>query len=262
MKAAASIYYSGSNYQRIIKIAASRRDVALRNHGRFDSVSLAGVAVFGALSVVFAYFSQLLGLNFPIVPYLQFDFGEVAIILALFIFGPIPALFSSFVEFVTLMAVGQNVPIGPTLKLFAMVSTVFGVWLGVGIASRLKRVGLGGLFGWGTALGAFVRALVMTIPNYYLLVFFYTVPGIVGYVSGAFKLVGVNLTAANALTLILAFTGLFNVLQLSVVMLISFLVLKLPQVGSLRTGGKPPWFVALSKQNARVSPAVTQTSSA
>ncbi|HUI85823.1 MAG TPA: hypothetical protein VLY21_01540 [Nitrososphaerales archaeon] len=217
-----------------------------RDFGRFDSVSLAGVAVFGALSAILAYFSQVLGLNFPIVPYLQFDFGEVAILMALFLYGPVPALVSCFVESLTLLAFGQNVPIGPVLKLFATVSTVMGVWGGVSFGSKVRRLTMKGMMGWGTAFGAAVRAAVMTIPNYFLLVFFYTVPALLGFLTGSFRLVGLTLTDGNALVLILAFTAVFNVLQLLLVMLISYGVLELPQVSALKTGGRAPWFVAIT----------------
>ena len=42
---------------------------------KLSTLSLAGVAVFGALSAILTILSQFLGLNFPLVPYLQFDFG-------------------------------------------------------------------------------------------------------------------------------------------------------------------------------------------
>ena len=71
--------------------------------GRFDSVSLGGMAVFGAMAVVLTTVSQAFGLNFPLIPYLQFDFGEIAILLAFFIFGPVPGVVATFIEFLTLM---------------------------------------------------------------------------------------------------------------------------------------------------------------
>ena len=251
MRAWAPIYYFCGIYQRIINVPDSSGGMrANRDFGRFDSVSLAGVAVFGALSAILAYFSQLLGLNFPIVPYLQFDFGEVAIIMALFLYGPVPAIMSCFVESVTLFAFGQNVPVGPVLKLFATVSTVLGVWGGVAFGSRLRRLSVRGMMGWGAAFGAAVRALIMTIPNYYLLVFLYTVPALLGFLSSSFKLIGLNLTEGNALFLILGFTAIFNVLQLALVMGISFGVLELPQMSSLRTGGRAPWFVAVTASSS------------
>lgn len=214
---------------------------------KLSTLSLAGVAVFGALSAILTILSQFLGLNFPLVPYLQFDFGEVAIVLSLFVFGPVPALVSSSVEFVTLMAIGQNAPVGPVLKLFSMVSSIAGIWLGIGFASSIRRANMRNVFGLGTAFGAVVRAAVMTLPNYYILVFFYTIPTVVGLLSGAFKLAGITLTGTNALVLVLGFTALFNVLQLLLVMAISFTVLKVPQVNGLKVGGRGLWLMAVTQ---------------
>ena len=178
---------------------------------------------------------------------MQFDFGEVAIVLSLFIFGPVPALVSSSVEFVTLMAIGQNAPVGPVLKLFSMVSSIAGIWLGIGLSSSIRRANMRNVFGLGTAFGAVVRAAVMTLPNYYILVFFYTIPTVIGLLSGAFKLAGITLTGTNALVLVLGFTALFNVLQLLLVMAISFTVLKVPQVTGLKIGGRGLWLMAVTQ---------------
>src|SRR5579872_771043 len=94
-----------------------------------DSVSIGGVAVFGALAVVLTTVSHALGLNFPLIPYLQFDLGEIAILLAFFIFGPVPSLVAAFIEFLTLMVLGQNAPIGPLLKLLSILASLGGMWL-------------------------------------------------------------------------------------------------------------------------------------
>lgn len=216
---------------------------------KLSTLSLAGVAVFGALSAILTILSQFLGLNFPLVPYLQFDFGEVAIVLSLFIFGPVPALVSSSVEFVTLLAIGQNAPVGPLLKLFSMISSIAGIWLGANLASSIRRANMRNVFGLGTAFGAIVRAAVMTLPNYYILVLFNTLfhIQIVDYFSSAFKLVGITITGANALVLVLGFTALFNVLQLLFVMGISFAVLKVPQVNGLKIAGRGLWLTAITQ---------------
>ena len=216
-----------------------------RRGGRLDSVSLAGTAIFGALAVVLTTISQALGLNFPIVPYLQFDLGEIAILLAFFIFGPIPALVSSFIEFVTLMAIGQNVAaFGPELKLIAILSSLLGVWLGTLAVSRIGDASVGKAIGLGSVLGMLLRASIMTIPNYILIVFLYSVPGIVGFVSSAFRLIGVALTDANALILVLVMTAVFNVLQLGFVSLVTYVIMRLPQIQSARVSGKSPWIVS------------------
>jgi riboflavin transporter FmnP len=219
--------------------------------GRFDSVSVAGIAVFSALATLLAALSQSLGLNFPVVPYLQFDLGEVAIIMAFFIFGPLPAVASSFVEFVALMAFGQNVPVGPLLKLFALLSTVGGMWLGSRVAFGLRTLTVARVVTLSVLFGSLFRAVVMTIPNYYVIVVLYSVPGIEAFLKGAFALVGISLTDANALTWVLGFTALFNVLQLVFVVALSYAVLRFPPVSNLKIGGRAPWFVSMTAGRAK-----------
>jgi riboflavin transporter FmnP len=217
--------------------------------GRLDTTSIAGSAIFSALAILLGGASQALGLNFPLIPYLQFDLGEVAIILAFFIFGPVPALVSSFVEFAGLMVFGQQIPVGPILKLFALLSTVAGLWLGARIAARGGGASLLGLTGWSTTVGCTFRAAVMTIPNFYLIVYLYGLAGIEGFLKAPFSIVGIGLTDSNALTVILAFTAIFNVIQLVAVMLISLLVIRVPAVPRIRLGGRTPWFASVLRED-------------
>lgn len=221
--------------------------------GRLDTASVAGSAIFSALAIVLAGASQALGLNFPLIPYLQFDVGEVAIILAFFIFGPVPALVSSFVEFGGLMVFGQQIPVGPLLKLLALVSTVAGMWAGAKVASRGAGTSLFRLAGWSTTVGAATRALLMTIPNFYLIVYLYGLTAIEGFLRAPFSLVGIGLTDSNALWFILGFTAIFNVVQLAIVMTISSFVLRVPAVPRMKVGGRAPWFAAVLYEGNRAA---------
>jgi riboflavin transporter FmnP len=221
-------------------------------YGRFDSVSLGGMAVFGALAVVLTTLSASLGLNFPVIPYLQFDFGEIAILLAFFIFGPVPALVAAFIEFLTLMVVGQNVPIGPILKLISILASLGGVWLGTAIVSRSRNPVFGRAAALGIFLGVVSRVVFLTIGNYYLIVFFggeYALNGLVPYLAGPFKDVGVRLTSANGLELILAFTALFNALQLALVAGVSSFLVELPQIQATRAAGRSLWVTTYLRQH-------------
>lgn len=217
--------------------------------GRLDTVSVAGIAIFSSLALILGAISQALGLNFPVIPYLQFDLGEVAIILAFFIFGPVPALVSSFAEFLGLMVFGQQIPVGPLLKLFALVSTVLGLWAGSKLASRVGAPGVSRLVGSGGVSAAVSRALIMTIPNFYLLEFYYSpaaIQGLVKYLlQPSFSLVGIGVTDANFLVPVLIFTAIFNILQLSLVMAVSYAVLKVPVVSQIKVGGRVPWFATM-----------------
>lgn len=209
-----------------------------------DSRSLAGMAVFGALAVVLTTISQALGLNFPVVPYLQFDLGEIAILLAFFIFGPVPALVSAFIEFATLMTIGQNVAFfGPELKLIAILSSLTGVGIGLVVVRRMRRPTIGKAIGLGAALGLTLRAIAMTLPNYLLIVYLYTLSGIIAYVSGAFRLIGVVLSDSNALVLILSMTAVFNALQFLFVSVASYGIVSLPQVQNTRVAGRRLWIL-------------------
>jgi riboflavin transporter FmnP len=217
--------------------------------GRFDSLSLGGIAVFGALAVVLTTVSQALGLNFPIVPYLQFDLGEIAIFLSFFIFGPIPAVVSSFIEFLTLMVIGQNVPIGPILKLIAVLSSLAGVWLGTIFVSRSGFSSLSRAVASGTVVGVVARVALMTVANYVLIVFLYTIPGIM-FVASSFRLIGIALDVSNALGLVLSLTAVFNALQLLLACAVSFLLVRLPQVRTTRVAGRILWIVAYTQRNS------------
>jgi riboflavin transporter FmnP len=228
--------------------------------GRFDSVSLAGVAVFGALATLLAAVSQSMPLlSFPVVPWLQFDLGEVAILMAFFIFGPLPAIASSFVEFVALLFFGQNIPIGPVLKLLALLSTVAGMWLGSRLAIRIRSPGVGRMVALSTLGGLVARAALMTIPNYVYLLFLVaqeTLAGVEGYLSASFALVGISLTNSNTLALILGFTALFNVMQLAFVAALCYGVLRFPPISNLKVGGRSPWFVSIASGREKAREAV------
>lgn len=221
-----------------------------RSWGKLDTVSLAGIAVFSSLAVILAAVSQALGLNFPLIPYLQFDLGEVAIVLAFFIFGPVPAFVASFVEGGALEVFGQNLPFGPVLKLFALLSTVAGLWIGTWVVTRSGGSTLARVIGSGLLVGSVIRAAALSVANYYLILFVYTLAG-VSFLKGSFALFGIMMTDANALSLILVFTAVFNVLQLVFVLVLSYLILRVPTVSQVKVGGRAPWFAALIQGSGR-----------
>lgn len=211
--------------------------------GRIDSVSLAGMAVFGALAIVLTTISQVLGLYFPLVPYLQFDLGEVAILLAFFIFGPLPALVAAFIEFATLMAFGVNAAFfGPEFKLVAILSSLLGIWLGSLAVSRMQRKSITKATGVGGGLGMLLRAAAMTVPNYLLIVSpIFGISAAVYTVQAPFKAIGIAITSSNVLFFILTMTAVFNALQLALVVAVTYLVLRLPRMQTIRIAGKPAW---------------------
>lgn len=222
--------------------------------GRIDSVSLAGMAIFGALAVVLTTISQSLGLNFPLLPYLQFDLGEIAIFLAFFIFGPIPAIVASFVEFGTLMVIGENVPIGPPLKLVSILSSLLGIWVGTVLASRVRNPTVGRATGLGAFLGILARMGAMTVANYYLIVFlssyftYYSLSAILAYYGHYLSAFGIN--SSNGLEIILGVTAIFNALQLLFACGVSIIIVRLPQIRSIRAAGRGLWISSYIQRKA------------
>ena len=199
--------------------------------------------LFGAFAILLTSLSQALGLNFPILPYLQFDFGEVAIIIAFLLFRPIPATTAAFVEFLTLMFLGENIPWGPLLKIIAVLSTLGGLWFGMLVAKKAsKNPKMDSMLGSGLGSGLLFRAAIMTVPNYYLIVFLYTVGYMTSAVSSTFRLIGITISSSNALALILGFSAIFNCLQLLLVFGISFALVKLPQLRHSLRSNRMAWF--------------------
>ena len=247
------IYNRICSYHTIIAVTILCAPMNL-GKGRLDSTSVAGSSVFSALAIILAATSQAFGLNFPLIPYLQFDLGEVAIILAFFLFGPMPALVASFVEFGGLEVFGQNLPVGPPLKLIALVSTVIGLWVGTKVAARGGGTTLGRVTAWSTVFASATRAIAMTVHNLYLILYFYGFSAIEGYLRGTFSIAGIGLTDSNAMLVILGFTAIFNVVQLVFVMAISSLVLRVPAISQIRIGGRAPWFVTVVRPGRGASP--------
>lgn len=232
---------SESVSQPVVKVSRTRLIVA--------------AGVFGALSILLTVISQALVLSFPLIPYLQFDFGEVAILLAFFLFGPLPAIASAIVEFLVLMEFGQNVPIGPVLKVVAILSSLFGLWLGVMVTGqRNRRTPTGLVFGSSLTFGLLLRAGAMTVANYILIVYLYGLNAIVGMVSSLFKLVGIGVTSSNGLVIVLGFTAIFNCLQLMMVFLLSYGLMRLPQFKLMTRSSRIAWFESLGLRSGEQDP--------
>ena len=214
------------------------------------SKMIAATGLFAALSIILTSISQFPILSFPIIPYLQFDLGEVAIVLALLLFGPVPATASAFVEFITLMGFGVNAPIGPILKRIAILSSIAGLWFGIKLASKSSRLlpKRSLLLGSSLGFGVFARVAILTVANYYLVIFIYGLAGIINYVKTPFELVGISVTSSNAIFMILSFTAVFNALQLIFVFAISYLIVREPHVTKSLRSNKVAWFESLGKR--------------
>ena len=140
-----------------------------------------------------------------------------------FLFGPLAGIITELVHWLFLNETGGDAPLGPAIKLVAILSTFSGFWLGSKIYSRLGLVirrpalGLSMMFG----LGALVRIAAMTLVNYVVLV--YIAPVFLGVDYMAFAkstlaaTTGWQFTSdAAVLFWVLIFTALYNVINLLV----------------------------------------------
>jgi len=144
--------------------------------------------------------------------------------ISFFLFGPLAGCVTELVHWLFLNETGSDAPLGPAIKLVAVLSTFFGFWLGSQVYSRVggrlqRRTGLGLslLFGFGMVL----RVAAMTLMNYAVLV--YIGPVFFGVDYMAFARSTIIATTgwqfngdAAVLFWVLVFTAVYNVINLLV----------------------------------------------
>lgn len=194
----------------------------MRTNPRNFTITLAGAAVFGALAAILTLARA--AVPFPLIPYLQIDFAELPIMISFFLFGPFAAIITELVHWLFLNETGSDAPLGPAIKLVAVLSTFLGFWLGSRIYSGLGRgperrpaFGLSLMFG----LGALLRITVMTVMNYVVLVYIGPVFFGINYMAFARSTLvattGWQLNEDTAVLFwVLVFTALYNVINLLV----------------------------------------------
>ena len=186
------------------------------------TITLAGAAVFAALAAILTLARAVI--PFPLIPYLQIDFAELPIMISFFLFGPFAAIITELAHWLFLNETGSDVPLGPAIKLAAVLSTFLGFWLGSMIYSRLglgrerrAAFGLSLMFGF----GALLRIAAMTVVNYFVLVYIGPVLFGINYMAFAKSTLvastGWQFNAdAAVLFWVLVFTALYNLINLLV----------------------------------------------
>ncbi|MGC8556350.1 MAG: hypothetical protein ACP5NG_05045 [Conexivisphaera sp.] len=163
-------------------------------------IAVAQGAALGAL----AYALSLVQVPFPLVPYLIFDLGEIPIAAVMLAGSPVASLVAAGVYFGILNLIGQFVPIGPALKLAAVLSMLAGLY-------PFSRRGppSGGPLAAAFALSAAIRVVVMTALNYLVIEALF--PGYLGIAAAAaLRYLHVQI---SPLALVLLLTAAFNVVQ-------------------------------------------------
>ena len=202
-------------------------------------MTIAGAAVFAALAAILTLARA--SVPFPLIPYLQIDFAELPIMVSFFLFGPLAAVVTELVHWIFLNETGSDVPLGPAIKLVAILSTFFGFWLGSLVYSRLggrthRPVGFGLSLMFG--FGVLIRVAAMTLMNYVVLVYVGPVFFGVDYMAFARSTIvattGWQLNGdAAVLFWVLVFTAIYNVINLLVASIPAGLIVS-PMTNSFR----------------------------
>ena len=172
------------------------------------SVGLTGAAVMGALAAITTVaIPARIQLAFPILPFLLFDPAEIFSVLAFLIFGPIPAIITAMVHWLFLTTTGTGAPLGPAVKFAAVLSTLFGLWLGSAVYQRLmlKQYRNTLVFCFMLGFAMLSRVVILLAVNFF--VFTYIGPVIFGI-----DYLGFSQTTLQA-TLHMQFTGMWQVLM-------------------------------------------------
>lgn len=208
-------------------------------------MSLTGAAVFGSLAALSTVvISDRIQPSFPIMPFLRFDPAELFSVLAFLIFGPIAALIAATVHWIFLTATATIFPLGPPAKFAAVLSTLFGLWLGSVTYRRLAgkfrhmSVALASMLG----CAVLTRVGLLLVVNYF--VFTYIGPVIFGIDYLGFSQYTLQATLGlqfagpwQVLMAMLLYTSIFNGLHAAFSVIVPYVIfrplsLKIPEIAS------------------------------
>jgi riboflavin transporter FmnP len=217
------------------------------------SVALTGSAVMGALAALSTVILPAqIQPAFLVLPFLRFDPAELFSVLAFLIFGPIAAIVTATVHWLFLTVTGTGEPLGPAAKFAAVLSTLFGLWLGSLACQRLMHNRMSFALGLMLAFATLTRVLILLVVNFFI--FTYIGPVIFGINYLGFSQTVLQDTLhmqfagpSQVLLAILLFTSVFNALHAVFSVALPYLVVTplssmVPQLAS-----EHPWISRLSK---------------
>jgi len=189
---------------------------------------LAGSATFGALaSLITLAAPPALQPPFPILFYLKFDVSEVVDLSSFMIFGPTAGLLTALIHATILGTVaggaGSGPFFGPSLKFLGVLST----YLGLLLASKIGKQSLMRTTLTMTSLALITRVALMTVANYFYIVFLaQTVFGVdyTGFAQFVLSQSGVNLTGSGLIIYILGLTAIYNAVHVVFSIVVSLLL--------------------------------------
>lgn len=178
-------------------------------------------------------------------PFLRFDPAEIFSVLAFLVFGPIPALITAAVHwlFLTTTSTGSTAGLGPAVKFAAVLSTLFGMWLGSVVYRRslTKYQKLSTALVFMLTFAILTRVGFLLIVNYAVFTYIGPIFGIKYIEFGQRTLqatLGIDFASSwDVLMAMLVYTSIFNALHATFSVLIPYfiftpLTLKIPQIAS------------------------------
>jgi riboflavin transporter FmnP len=189
---------------------------------------LAGSATFGALAALITLAAPpALQPPFPILFYLKFDVSEVVDLSSFMIFGPTAGLLTALIHATILGTVaggaGSGPFFGPSLKFLGVLST----YIGLLVASRIGKQSLLRTSLTMTSLALLTRVSLMTLANYFYIVFLaQTIFGInyAYFAQLVLSDAGINLTGSGLIIYILGLTAIYNAVHVVFSVLVSLLL--------------------------------------
>lgn len=166
------------------------------------NAKLALASMFSAMAAVITLLN--LTIPFPILPYLKIDLTEIPVILSFYLLNPVYGLLTATIYWVILTMRAGNL-LGPAMKYSAVASMILGYWAVERLGIGKKNVQL--IYGLG--LGSVVRIIVMSVMNYYVIIF--VAPYYLDFITGLLSATGLpSSTRLEVMTWTLIITGVYN----------------------------------------------------
>ncbi|KYH40191.1 MAG: hypothetical protein AYL32_013080 [Candidatus Bathyarchaeota archaeon B26-2] len=188
------------------------------------SLAIAYIIVFSSLTIILTLVRA--EVPFPFLPYLKFDFAEVPVMIVLLLMGPIPALITELIHWVSL-TLARGWVLGPLMKFLAVTPMIFGFWVGVKLYKRIRksRFNFTLAFALGILFGIVLRVVVCSLTN--IAVFLFVMPEYLSFAEWTLKSVGIAINSAiDVWVWTLLLTGIFNALHVPISSFIAAIIFR------------------------------------
>lgn len=210
-------------------------------------------AIFGALSAILTFVPAL---RFPLLPYLRFELAELPVMIATFLYGPVPGIISSFSYWIILNFIGEFQPFGPAMKFLSVLGMIAGLWMGVWLMKKLgAKLSLVYTLGLCFVLAAAFRIVLMSISNYILLLIL--MPDFFDFASVSLgAALGLKFSSSTeAIIMIMVFTAIFNLIHTLISCLPAYSILKVVSLRKNVMKTRKPWVSCMALDESKLKEA-------